>query len=79
MPSGSFEVNVGSIAKQVELQPAAGNIEGDAEKAAGEMSSSREEKESIWNFLDFKSEKMWVAGILALLILSLAYLRRRKS
>ncbi len=79
MPSGSFEINVGGIAKQVELQPAAGNIEGDAEKAAGEMSSSREEKESIWNFLDFKSEKMWVAGILALLILSLAYLRRRKS
>jgi hypothetical protein len=99
MPSGGFEVNVGGIAKQVELQPAkslpaeinpsakqnpgegkaGGNIEGNAEKATGEMSSSREEKESIWNFLDFKSEKMWVAGILALLILSLAYLRRRKS
>lgn len=79
MPSGSFEVNVGSIAKQVELQPAAGNIEGNAEKATGERSISRGEKESIGNFLALKSKNIWIAGTLAGLILFLAYLRRRKS
>jgi len=48
------------------------------EEIANGKNISNEEKKFSEGFLDLKSQKIWIAGILAGLILFLVYLRRRK-
>jgi hypothetical protein len=106
IPAGDFEVEVGGITKQIELQPAE-NLssetnsseqnasEGEVEETDGgkigeitdrikeEIANggniSNEKRKFIESFLDPKSQKILIPGILTGLILFLVYLRRRKS
>ncbi|AKB50134.1 hypothetical protein MSBRW_0881 [Methanosarcina barkeri str. Wiesmoor] len=106
IPAGNFEVKVGGITKQIELQPSEslssetnsseqdseqdseqnsseGEVEGITERIKEEADSGKnianEEKKFAEDFLDLKSQKIWIAGILAVLILFVVYLGRRKS
>ncbi len=44
-----------------------------------EKNISSEEKKFADDFKDLKSQKIWIAGILAVLILFVVYLGRKKS
>ena len=105
IPPGNFEVKVGGVAKQVELQPgeslplgitpspeqnlSEGNPEGIATKeittegtTKGKVERKdifRGEKGSIENSVDLISKKIWIVGILAGLILCLAYFKKAKQ
>ena len=60
-----------------------GEVGGITEKIKEEIENgkniSSEEKKFADDFRDLKSQKIWIAGILAVLILFVVYLGRRKS
>jgi hypothetical protein len=98
IPAGDFEVTVGGVTKQIELQPSESfssetnsSEQNSSEGEVGEITERikeeidngknifNEEKKFVEGFLDLKSQNVWIVGILAVLIVFLVYLGRRKS
>ncbi|AKB83203.1 hypothetical protein MSBR3_2625 [Methanosarcina barkeri 3] len=98
IPAGDFEVKVGDLEKQIELQPSEnldsetnsseqnssdGEVGGITDRVKEEINSGKNlssvEKKFAESFRDPKSQKIWIVGIIAVFILFLVYVRRKKS
>ena len=98
IPAGDFEVKVGDIEKQIELQPSEnlnsetnsseqnssnGEVGGITDRVKEEINNGKNlssvEKKFAESFQDPKSQKIWIVGVIAVFILFLVYVRRKKS